>query len=120
MKILVIHGPNLNLLGSREPDVYGGVSLEDLNGRIYALCSELGIEAEIIQSNSEGAIVDAFDTELKDIARGKRQGVMDLVGKVMEGDAIDMSKLTKEEVDYVKTARVLLGKSLYSDSWLEL
>lgn len=67
MKILVMHGPNLNLLGSREPDVYGGVSLEDLNGRIYALCSELGVEAEIIQSNSEGAIVDALQGKKYDL-----------------------------------------------------
>jgi 3-dehydroquinate dehydratase-2 len=63
MKILVIHGPNLNLLGSREPDVYGGVSLEDLNGRIHTLCADLGMKAEIIQSNSEGAIVDAIQAK---------------------------------------------------------
>lgn len=60
MKILVIHGPNLNLLGGREPEVYGNISLEALNGQIRSLCSELGMEAEIIQSNSEGAIVDAI------------------------------------------------------------
>jgi 3-dehydroquinate dehydratase-2 len=67
MKILVIHGPNLNLLGSREPEVYGSVSLEDLNGRIHALCSDLGMEAEIIQSNSEGAIVDAVQGKKYDL-----------------------------------------------------
>jgi 3-dehydroquinate dehydratase II len=60
MKILVIHGPNLNLLGSREPGIYGSVSLEDLNGRIHALCADLGLHAEVMQSNSEGAIVDAI------------------------------------------------------------
>ena len=60
MKILVIHGPNLNLLGSREPGIYGSVSLEDLNGRIHALCADLGLRAEVMQSNSEGAIVDAI------------------------------------------------------------
>lgn len=67
MKILVIHGPNLNLLGSREPEVYGSVSLEDLNDRIHTLCSDLGIEAEIIQSNSEGAIVDAVQGKKYDL-----------------------------------------------------
>lgn len=67
MKILVIHGPNLNLLGSREPEVYGSVSLEDLNVRIHTLCSDLGIEAEIIQSNSEGAIVDAVQGKRYDL-----------------------------------------------------
>jgi 5-methyltetrahydrofolate corrinoid/iron sulfur protein methyltransferase len=74
----------------------------------------------LIHCGVQGAIVDAFDTDLQDIARGKRQGIVDLVGKVMDGETIDMSKLSKEEVDYVKTARVLLGRSLYSDSWLEL
>jgi 5-methyltetrahydrofolate corrinoid/iron sulfur protein methyltransferase len=45
---------------------------------------------------------------------------VDLVGKVMNDEPIDMSSLSKEEVDYVKTAKVLLGQSLYSDSWLDL
>jgi 3-dehydroquinate dehydratase-2 len=67
MKILVVHGPNLNLLGSREPGIYGSVSLEDLNGRIHALCSELGLAAEIMQSNSEGAIVDAIQGKAFDL-----------------------------------------------------
>ncbi len=67
MKILVIHGPNLNLLGKREPQVYGGVLLEEVNGRIHELCSELGMEAEILQSNSEGAIVDAIQERQYDL-----------------------------------------------------
>jgi len=68
----------------------------------------------------QGAIVDAFDKPLQDIARGKMPGLYELVGKVFRDDPVDTGKLSKEEVDYVKTARVLLGKSLYSDSWLEL
>ena len=59
MKILVIHGPNLNMLGKREPGIYGSETLADVNARILALATELGIEAEVFQSNSEGAIVDA-------------------------------------------------------------
>jgi 5-methyltetrahydrofolate corrinoid/iron sulfur protein methyltransferase len=46
--------------------------------------------------------------------------LVDLVGKIMNGEQVDMSKLSKEEADYVKTTNVLLGKSLYSDSWLDL
>ena len=46
--------------------------------------------------------------------------LVDLVGKIMNGEEVDASKLSKEEVDYVKTAKVLLGQSLYSDSWLEI
>ena len=74
----------------------------------------------LIHCGVQGAIVDAFDKPLQDIARGKMPELVDLVGKVMNGEQIDMSKLSKEEVDYVKTAKVLLGESLYSDSWLDL
>jgi 5-methyltetrahydrofolate corrinoid/iron sulfur protein methyltransferase len=74
----------------------------------------------LIQCGVQGAIVDAFDKPLQDIARGKMPELVDLVGKVMNGEPMDMSSLSKEEADYVKTAKVLLGKSLYSDSWLDL
>lgn len=74
----------------------------------------------LINCGVQGAIVDAFDKPLQDIARGKMPELVDLVGKVMNGEQIDVSKLSKEETDYVKTAKVLLGKSLYSDSWLDL
>jgi 3-dehydroquinate dehydratase-2 len=67
MKILVIHGPNLNLLGKRETGIYGSDSLGDLDGSIRALCAELGMEAEILQSNSEGAIVDAIQSKVYDL-----------------------------------------------------
>jgi len=59
-KILVIHGPNLNLLGQRETDIYGTTSLEDINGKLEALASENNIELTILQSNHEGDIVDAI------------------------------------------------------------
>lgn len=66
------------------------------------------------------AIVDCFDRELHDIARGKRPELESLVRKVEDGDPIDTEALSKEELDYVKTARVILGNTLYSDSWLEI
>jgi len=66
------------------------------------------------------AIVDAFDPEMAAICQDKMPGLEALVHKVMDGEAVDMAKLSKEEVEYVKTARVLLGQTLYSDSWLEL
>jgi len=60
MKILVIHGPNLNLLGAREPEVYGTLSLEEINRMIAAEALRLGLEIAVMQSNSEGEIVDAI------------------------------------------------------------
>ena len=60
MIVAVINGPNLNLLGVREPDVYGTVTLEQINERIEALAEELGIEVAICQHNSEGEIIDAI------------------------------------------------------------
>jgi 5-methyltetrahydrofolate corrinoid/iron sulfur protein methyltransferase len=66
------------------------------------------------------AIVDAFDTELIKIARGKRPELVDMVHRVIDGERPDLSSLTEEEVKYVKTVRVLTGESLYSHSWLEV
>jgi 5-methyltetrahydrofolate corrinoid/iron sulfur protein methyltransferase len=66
------------------------------------------------------AIVDAFDEDLKAIAWGKRPDLEALVYRVMDGETADPSGLSKEEADYVKTAKVLLGQTLYSDSWLEV
>lgn len=60
MKILVINGPNLNLLGLREPALYGAQNFEALQGFIRSSAEELGVEVELFQSNHEGAIVDAI------------------------------------------------------------
>jgi 5-methyltetrahydrofolate corrinoid/iron sulfur protein methyltransferase len=68
----------------------------------------------------KSCIVDAFDKDLRDIARNKRPEVEALVHQVMDGSEPDLGGLDKEAQDYVKTAKVLLGHSLYSDSWLEL
>jgi len=60
MKVLVIHGPNLNLLGKREPDIYGTKSLKDINRDIISLASELGIDVKTVQLNNEGEIIDSI------------------------------------------------------------
>lgn len=64
IKIQVIHGPNLNLLGLREPEVYGALNLDQINARMRDLAAKEGIELRIMQSNSEGAIVDAIQSVL--------------------------------------------------------
>ena len=60
MKILILHGPNLNLLGTREPEVYGSLTLEDINAKLISLGSELGVDVICHQSNHEGALIDAL------------------------------------------------------------
>jgi len=66
------------------------------------------------------AIVDAFDTELIDIARGKRPERVNMVHRIMDGDRPDIASLDPEEAKYAKTVRVLTGEQLYSHSWLEV
>jgi 3-dehydroquinate dehydratase-2 len=58
MKILVIHGPNLNLLGKREPEVYGTQTLDDLNANLFEHAKKCGVNLETFQSNHEGEIID--------------------------------------------------------------
>ena len=58
MKVLVVHGPNLNLLGTREPSVYGTATLDDVNAALEKEAAELGVELEVRQSSSEGEIID--------------------------------------------------------------
>jgi 5-methyltetrahydrofolate corrinoid/iron sulfur protein methyltransferase len=74
----------------------------------------------LMRHGLHSAIADAFDKDLIDIARGKRPDIVDLVHKMMDGERPDMGSLSDEMKKYAKTVRVLLGESLYSDSWLEI
>jgi 3-dehydroquinate dehydratase-2 len=64
-KILVIHGPNLNMLGQREPDIYGHQNLDEINARLLSLGEKLGLEIETFQSNHEGEIVDRIQLAVR-------------------------------------------------------
>jgi 5-methyltetrahydrofolate corrinoid/iron sulfur protein methyltransferase len=65
-------------------------------------------------------IADAYDDQLISIARGERPDIVEIIHKMMDGEEVGMNGLSKEMQDYVKTAKVILGHSLYSDSWLEI
>ncbi len=60
LKILLIHGPNLNLLGWREPEIYGRETLDEINARVKRVADENRAEVRVVQSNSEGALIDAI------------------------------------------------------------
>ncbi len=70
-RILILHGPNLQALGTREPDIYGRVTLDEVNARLQTLAVELGCEAEFLQSAHEGVLIDALYQ-----ARGRCHGVI--------------------------------------------
>lgn len=69
--ILVLHGPNLNLLGQREPGIYGSATLEDINRLLEQEAQKLQVKISILQSNHEGALVDAIHS-----AWGQHQGIL--------------------------------------------
>ncbi|HVB54530.1 MAG TPA: type II 3-dehydroquinate dehydratase [Candidatus Acidoferrales bacterium] len=71
MRILVLHGPNLNLLGSRQPEIYGTATLAEIDAAIASRGAELGVDVRSEQSNSEGGLVDAVQG-----ARGSVDGIV--------------------------------------------
>lgn len=70
-RLLVVHGPNLNLLGTREPEIYGAETLEDINELCRSTAAELGFAVDAVQSNHEGELVDAIQA-----ARGAQDGIV--------------------------------------------
>jgi len=79
-KVLVLHGPNLNLLGRREPEVYGRVTLDEINAELSKAANRRGAELHIVQSNHEGALIDALHEAMDwagtDTVRQVQRGVL--------------------------------------------
>jgi 3-dehydroquinate dehydratase-2 len=67
LKILVVHGPNLNLLGRREPQIYGTTTLDEINGHLKDLAKDISVDLVTVQSNHEGTLVDAFQTHMDSV-----------------------------------------------------
>ena len=61
-KILLLHGPNLNLLGTREPSIYGSITLAQIDARLQTMAKQAGVELNCFQSNAEGALIDRIHT----------------------------------------------------------
>lgn len=70
MNILILHGPNLNLLGTREPDVYGRTTLADIDRQLAVLADELGVTVESFQSNHEGTLIDRIHAAAREGVAG--------------------------------------------------
>ena len=68
IQLLVLHGPNLNLFGRREPHIYGSTTLAEIDERLHTLAGELGVALEIFQSNHEGALIDKMQAHIDSAA----------------------------------------------------
>jgi len=66
-KILILHGPNLNLFGRREPHIYGSMTLDQINERLRTLAAKVQVQITIVQSNHEGVLIDAFHKHMDEV-----------------------------------------------------
>lgn len=121
LTILVLHGPNLNLLGKRDPARYGTITLEEINAALQALAQELGVRVEFFQSNHEGAIIDFLQRDSSRAAHGVlvnpgaliryaycfRQALVDLGKPVMEVHMSDIGRTgVNQKVNVLDDVRI--------------
>ena len=66
-KILILHGPNLNLFGRREPHIYGSMTLDQINERLRTLAAKIQVQLTIVQSNHEGVLIDTFHKHMDEV-----------------------------------------------------
>ncbi len=94
MKILIVHGPNLNLLGKRDPAKYGTITMSEINEQLQRMAAELDCELEFFQSNHEGAIIDFLQLETSRAADGViiNPGALVRYGYSLRQALIDLGK----------------------------
>ena len=97
MRILVLHGPNLNMLGGRQPEIYGTTTLDDVNARLADLARELGVEVETFQSNHEGALVDRIQA-----ARGQYDALLINAGALTHTSVALLDAILSAEVPTIE------------------
>lgn len=119
--ILVVHGPNLNLLGKRDPAKYGVLTLEEINAALQKLAEDLGVRVEFFQSNHEGAIIDFLQRDSSRAAQGVlvnpgalvryaycfRQALIDLNKPVVEVHMSDINRTgVNPQVNVLEDVRI--------------
>jgi 3-dehydroquinate dehydratase II len=134
MTVLVVHGPNLNLLGLRDPTRYGTVTLEEINAALRRLGGELGVGLEFYQSNHEGDIIDFLQRDTSRSAAGVlvnpgaliryaycfRQALVDLNKPVMEVHMSDIGRTgVNQKVNVLEEVRVGQVTGLKEESYYE-
>jgi len=134
MKILVINGPNLNMLGKRDPQKYGTVTLVEINEKLKKLSEELNCQLEFFQSNHEGAIIDFLQQESSREVDGVlinpgaliryafcfRQALVDLNKPVMEVHMSDINKTgVNKKVNVLEDIRIGQVTGLKEESYFE-
>jgi 3-dehydroquinate dehydratase-2 len=97
ISLLVLNGPNLNLLGTRQPEVYGSDTLTDIEGLCIATAADAGAKATCLQSNHEGALIDAIHS-----ARGKHDGIILNAGAYTHTSVALMDAISSAQVPVIE------------------